>query len=107
MEAREMMESHGRRTVFDEGYAQYCEKKWGKLLQGDDGVRQPYMRKVTAMLLENEMDHVKRLTEDTLSTNAGSFTKYVFPVLRRVFPNLIANQLVSVQPEIRYGLMAA
>lgn len=30
--------------------------------------------------------------------NGGSFSKFVFPVLRRVFPNLIAHELVSVQP---------
>lgn len=28
----------------------------------------------------------------------GGFTKFVFPVLRQVFPNLIAHDLVSVQP---------
>jgi hypothetical protein len=63
-----------------------------------DPINNHYVRRCTAIIMENEMDHIKSLHEDTLSTNAGAFTKYVFPVLRRVFPNLIANQLVSVQP---------
>lgn len=100
-EARQMIEENGKRTVFDDSYSKLCEKRWGKLLEAQndrDPIRNPYVRKCTAMLLENEMDHIKSLHEDTLSSNAGAFTKYVFPVLRRVFPNLIANQLVSVQP---------
>ena len=99
MEARQLLEQGGRKTVHDNSYAKMCVDKWADLLDGihtkhDGG----YTKKVTAILLENEMEHIKSLHEDTLSTNAGSFTKYVFPILRRVYPNLIANQLVSVQP---------
>ncbi len=109
-EAREILQENGKKTVFDESYSKACEKRWGKLLEAQndrDPINHPYVRRCTAILLENEMDHIKSLHEDTLSSNAGAFTKYVFPVLRRVFPNLIANQLVSVQPERVYGLMAA
>ena len=98
-EARALLEQAGPRTVHDDSYASACVSKWSDLLEGipvkyDRG----YTKKATAILLENEMEHIKSFHEDTLSTNAGSFTKYVFPILRRVFPNLIANQLVSVQP---------
>lgn len=98
-EARALLEQSGPRTIHDKSYASACMGKWGELLEGipvqhDNG----YTKKATAILLENEMEHIKSLHEDTLSTNAGAFTKYVFPILRRVFPNLIANQLVSVQP---------
>lgn len=98
-EARALLEQSGPRTIHDRSYASACMGKWGELLEGipvqhDNG----YTKKATAILLENEMEHIKSLHEDTLSTNAGAFTKYVFPILRRVFPNLIANQLVSVQP---------
>lgn len=98
-EARALLEQAGPRTVHDQSYAGACVTKWADLLEGiptqhDNG----YTKKTTAILLENEMEHIKSFTEDTLATNAGSFTKYVFPILRRVFPNLIANQLVSVQP---------
>jgi hypothetical protein len=109
-EARQLIEENGKRTVFDESYSKLCENRWGKLLEAKDErdpIRNPYVRKCTALLLENEMDHIKSLHEDTLSSNAGAFTKYVFPVLRRVVPNLIANQLVSVQPGLVHGLMTA
>ena len=98
-EARALLEQAGPKTIHDESYSAACVGKWGELLEGipvkhDRG----YTKKATAILLENEMEHIKSFHEDTLSTNAGSFTKFVFPILRRVFPNLIANQLVSVQP---------
>jgi len=98
-EARALLEQAGPKTIHDNSYASACVAKWGDLLEGipvqhDQG----YTKKATAILLENEMEHIKSFHEDTLSTNAGSFTKYIFPILRRVFPNLIANQLVSVQP---------
>jgi len=48
--------------------------------------------------MENEAQHLLGLNEDTRTTNVGSFTKFIFPILRRVFPNLIANEIVSVQP---------
>jgi hypothetical protein len=52
-----------------------------------------------ALLFENQFEDMRRqLNEDTLAVNAGQYTKYIFPVLRRVFPNLIANEIVSVQP---------
>jgi hypothetical protein len=98
-EARALLEQAGPKTIHDNSYASACVSKWSDLLEGipvqhDNG----YTKKATAILLENEMEHIKSFHEDTLSTNAGSFTKYIFPILRRVFPNLIANQLVSVQP---------
>lgn len=98
-EARSLLEQSGPKTIHDNSYASGCVNKWDTLLKGipvqhDNG----YTKKATAILLENEMEHIKSFHEDTLSTNAGSFTKFIFPILRRVFPNLIANQLVSVQP---------
>lgn len=100
-EARELLEKAGQRTVHDPHYANACMEKWKPLLEATDKtdpIQFPYNKKVTAVLLENQMEHMKTLNEDTLSTNTGYFTKYVFPVLRRVWPNLIANQIVSVQP---------
>lgn len=100
-EARQILEQAGPRSLHDAGYANACIKKWAKLLEKTDNtdpIQLPYIKKVTAVLLENQMDHLKSLNEDTLSTNTGYFTKYVFPILRRVWPNLIANQIVSVQP---------
>lgn len=95
MEARQMMEA-GKGTVRDESYTALLENKWGRFL---GGVKDGYTRKTMAVLFENQLGDMQRqLSEDTLAVNAGSYTKYIFPVLRRVFPNLIANEIVSVQP---------
>ena len=96
MEARSMINEAARATVRDESYAALLEDKWGKFLEGVDN---PYTRRVTAMLYENQFSDMRhQLNEDTLAANAGQYTKYIYPVLRRVFPNLIANEIVSVQP---------
>lgn len=96
MEARQLLEqARGTQTAIDQGYVQEVVKKWSQVLEG---VEAPYQRACLGILLENELDHLKKLNEETLSTGVGAFTKYIFPILRRVFPNLIANQIVSVQP---------
>jgi hypothetical protein len=95
MEARQMAEA-GMRTIRDQNYTDQLVRKWGKYLEG---VKDTYTKKVMAILFENQWHDMRhQINEDTLSTNAGSYTKYIFPVLRRVFPNLIANELVSIQP---------
>ena len=60
---------------------------------GDDTVRNGMAR-----LLENQ---AKELLRESSSMNAGDvegFAAVAFPLVRRVFGNLIANDLVSVQP---------
>lgn len=95
MEARQLMLSESRRSIADKGFIQQLIGKWGELLEG---IENPYTRGVTAMLMENESQWLQNLEEETKTINVGSFTKFIFPVLRRVFPNLIANEIVSVQP---------
>lgn len=100
MEAREMLQEEGRRTIADQSYVGALIRKWGDFLEGmpDDTEHDRYVLGCTAMLFENESLWLQSLTEETRSVNVGSFTKFIFPVLRRVFPNLIANEIVSVQP---------
>lgn len=93
MEARQLIEERG--TVQDSNYVRLLTRKWAPLLEG---VQAPMLRASLAMLAENQMRQIEHLTEESFSSNAGAFTKFIFPLLRRVFPNLIANQLVSVQP---------
>lgn len=95
MEARQLMLTENRRSIADKGFIQSLIGKWGELLEGIDN---PYTRGVTAMLMENESQWLQNMEEETKTLNVGSFTKFIFPVLRRVFPNLIANEIVSVQP---------
>jgi len=95
MEARQLMLTESKRSIADKGFIQSLIGKWGELLEG---IENPYTRGVTAMLMENESQWLQNLEEETKTINVGSFTKFIFPVLRRVFPNLIANEIVSVQP---------
>jgi hypothetical protein len=67
------------------------------------GIKDDYTKIMTAILMENEVQFADRLlTESTTSGQsigtAGQFIKYALPIIRRVFPNLIANKLVGVQP---------
>ena len=48
-----------------------------------------------ATLYENEAKHL--IKEATASDNSGSFETVVFPIIRRVFSKLLANDIVSVQ----------
>jgi len=71
--------------------------KWEKtgLLEGLDG---DSLRNGMACLLENQ---AKELLRENSTMEAGSvegFAAVAFPLVRRVFGNLIANDLVSVQP---------
>ena len=95
MEARTLLQENAKRSIADEGFTSALVRKWGELLEG---IHNPYVKKVTAVLMENESQWLQGLEEETKTINVGSFTKFIFPVLRRVFPNLIANEIVSVQP---------
>jgi hypothetical protein len=96
------MSTEARRIVEDEDktLVNALVTKWGPMLEGLGNRTQEdrYTLGVTAMLMENQSQYLQSLNEETKSINVGSFTKFIFPVLRRVFPNLIANEVVSVQP---------
>lgn len=57
-----------------------------------------YLKENMAVLFENQANQtLKSLNEATDSTNSGSFETVVFPLVRRVFSRLLANDIVSVQ----------
>lgn len=99
VEARTLLEGQ-RGTIADETYVGQLIRKWRDLLEGmpDRTQHDRFVLGVTAMLMENQSQYLQGLNEETRTVNVGSFTKFIFPVLRRVFPNLIANEIVSVQP---------
>ena len=77
-------------------------QKWEPVLEG---IGSDYTRRVTAQLLENQAKSIveEKLSEDisaaaTTTGQLGTFQKFAFPLVRRVYPQLIANQLVGVQP---------
>jgi hypothetical protein len=68
-------------------------KRWEQLgfVDGLEG----QLKENVATLYENEAKHL--LTEATDADNSGSFETVVFPIIRRVFSKLLANDIVSVQ----------
>jgi hypothetical protein len=80
-------------------------EKWSRtgLLRGLDG----YKRETMAQLLENQAAQVLKESGNSLSTGGANlassgqvqgFSNIAFPIVRRVFGGLVANELVSIQP---------
>ena len=74
--------------------AKELESRWGRtgLLEG---IEDKYASSATAVLLENQ-----RLMNE-VSTDTGDiaqFKRISIPLVRRIYPQLIANKIVSVQP---------
>jgi len=67
--------------------------KWDKLgfLEGLSG----HQKENVAQLFENQASHL--INEAAHTDSAGSFETVVFPIVRRVFSKLLANEIVSVQ----------
>ena len=74
--------------------AKVLENRWQKteLL---DGINDPYVRSCTAVMLENQ-----RLINETMTdtSDIAQFKRISIPLVRRIYPQLIANKVVSVQP---------
>lgn len=68
-------------------------KKWEEttLLEGLEG----NVKENMALLFENQAKELLR--EATTAASSGSFETVVFPIVRRVFARLLANDIVSVQ----------
>lgn len=75
-----------------------AERKWKHLCKDLLEKGQTEKAILTARLLENTQKWFKVLDEDVRMLNVGSFDRFAFPMIRAVYPNLIATDLVSVQP---------
>lgn len=69
------------------------------------GVWAPFLKKIPerkkpliAFLMENERNWLNNLDEETRVAQIGSFEKFIFPMIKAVYPNLVSTDLVSVQP---------
>jgi hypothetical protein len=72
--------------------------KWSPFL---DGIKDEYIVENTAILLENEAKYLAEAGGSPGSTGQADvqgLQKIMLPIVRRVFPNLIANNIISVQP---------
>ena len=81
---------------------QRLTEKWNRtgLLRGLNG----YARENMSVLLENQAAQLLRESNALGSSAAGAagdirgFQNVAFPIVRRVFGGLVANELVSIQP---------
>jgi hypothetical protein len=76
------------------------ESRWGEtkeaLLEGLNGTRRNSMN----VILENTRRYLKESASagSTASGNIATLNRVILPVIRRVMPTVIANELVGVQP---------
>ena len=72
---------------------QDIQERWDRL-HLTDGLN-GHIKETVATLYENQAKHL--IYEATTSDNSGSFETVVFPLIRRIFSKLLANDIVSVQ----------
>ena len=86
------------------GIASALTEKWHEWVEG---IEDPYMRGVCAILLENQQEYAYYMqqqatsslfAEATVTQGVSTFTKFSFPIVRGLIPNLVASEIVSVQP---------
>ena len=79
---------------------QLLESRWGEtkeaLLEGLNGSKRNSM----SVILENTRRYLKENASagSTGSGNIATLNRVILPVIRRVMPTVIANELVGVQP---------
>ena len=81
--------------MLNPGMALAESARWRPLVESLDS---GFDKALVAQMLENERQYIDGLSEEVRIQNIGSYEKFVFPVIRATFPNLIAKDLVSVQP---------
>lgn len=82
--------------------------KWDEVLNEGNEIANPRVRKTTAIMLENQHNWLQEATSyaypnDSFGTKqgyatSGMFHKIAVPMVRRTFPELVAHDLVGVQP---------
>ncbi len=70
----------------------------GKLLVLLEGLNDGHQKQGMAVLLENQAKELLREASSMAAGDVEGFAAVAFPIVRRVFGGLIANDLVSVQP---------
>lgn len=86
-------------------------ESWQPVLDAGRKIKSDRIKKATALMLENQIDYCKKTgmineantTDYSLNraggyATSGDFHKIAVPMVRRTFPELIAHDLVGVQP---------
>lgn len=84
-----MYESRSRRGE------ELAKNKWAKYCHD---IKNKSVQRETAIMIENTHQWLKmKMEETTGAQQIGNFDKFALPLVRAVFPNLIAQDIVSVQ----------
>ena len=79
-------------------------KEWKDILDEGKKIKSPKVMKATALMLENEKNYLKEsgnyseVGRGTPYATSGDFHNIAVPMVRRTFPELLAHDLVGVQP---------
>lgn len=95
--------SHGISGVMEQidRYKVECTRRWAPILEG---IEDDTTRKNVALLLENQRRFYEAqrqnnsFMEDLTTGDISIYDKFAFPIIRALFPQLAATDLVSVQP---------
>lgn len=71
-------------------------EKWNKLIEVESAKPVPAdLREQMAQILENQEEYI---TEGSETGDMAQFTPILIPAVRRIFPGLLAHEIVGVQP---------
>lgn len=81
-------------------------EKWGDLLKEGSDFKNEKVKKTTALMLENQANYLMETGAWTQGAfdpaggyaTSGEFHKIAVPMVRRTFPELVAHDIVGVQP---------
>ena len=88
------MATNDKPAFLSEQYAEQAIKRWEPMLEG---VKGDYKRARLATLLDNQREYMENQGYTT-TADVQVFTTLAFPLIRRIYTGLYADQLVSIQP---------
>lgn len=71
-------------------------EKWGQLIESPKA-KKVVAKEQMAQLLENQEVYITEAA-NTIAGDVAQYTPILVPAVRRVFPNLLANEIVGIQP---------
>ena len=80
--------------------------KWDEILNEGSPIKSPKVKKATAVMLENEFNYLNEAgnystvgrNKPAVYATSGDFHQIAIPMVRRTFPELVAHEIVGVQP---------
>ena len=70
----------------------------GETVDFMEGIEGDTKKMMVAQLLENSRKYFQSMQETTKMMQVGEYEKFIFPVIRAAYANIVIDELVSVQP---------